>query len=236
MLAGVSASWAVENREAIAATLRSSLGLTTAEELVITAISKLGRELEAGARRLQAGGVKIDFVIGVSNNSRAQVAESAMSGLASGSAGLLVQFSAVLDEELTKRGQPPVNLPATTMAFSSPEKEIVDVGSASWGAGPQTVYKNTIGYQAGRDDAANKNQGPAAQTSLNGIVLGALLGAVCMGLFATGVYMRYLSCASFLPKSCANPIFTHHPQSADASFWPGRASLLLVVNHVVVWR
>ena len=98
------------------------MGLTQSEELVITSISKLGRQLSEG-RNLQSGGVKIDFVIGVSDSARASITQSKVTQLASGSPALAMQFSQTLDSQLQQRGQPPARIPANAMAFSAPVQE-----------------------------------------------------------------------------------------------------------------
>ena len=38
----MSASWAIENRDAVADTIRKTLGLLPSEEVIITAVKKLG--------------------------------------------------------------------------------------------------------------------------------------------------------------------------------------------------
>jgi len=58
ILSSVSASWAIQNREAVTQTLRTTMRVDPSEDLVITSISRLGRrELKEQARALQASGV-----------------------------------------------------------------------------------------------------------------------------------------------------------------------------------
>jgi len=189
ILSSVSATWAVQNREALTETLRRSMSLTPQEDLFITSISKLGRQLEQ-ARSLQAGGVKVDFVIGVNDEARAAVAQTKVTQLASGSTALAMQFSAVLDQELRKRGQAPVALPATAMAFSPPTKTAnayrptVQVyqaqgqhqqQSGAWGMGSQQTSTAPADASSGDDR----------------LILGLVLGAFAMGIMGFVMFMHF---------------------------------------------
>ena len=116
-LGGMSPTWAIQNRHAVADTLRITLTLNEEEELIITKISRLlGGESSAaggdeGRRGLQSGGgVKIDFVIGVSDPGRAKKARSNMLLLSSGQEAFVAAFSKALDTELEKRGEQPIGL------------------------------------------------------------------------------------------------------------------------------
>lgn len=94
-------AWANENRAALTSTLRSTLGLTASEDLVITSIIA-ARRLET--RELQASSAKIDFIVGVADNSRAQSASSALTQLASGNSNVVQSFTATLNTNLRYSG------------------------------------------------------------------------------------------------------------------------------------
>jgi hypothetical protein len=108
-------AWANENRAALTSTLRSTLGLTASEDLVITSISA-ARRLEE--RELQASSAKIDFIVGVADNSRAQNASSALSQLASGSAMVVQSFTATLNTNLRNRGKATVQIEPSQIRFT----------------------------------------------------------------------------------------------------------------------
>jgi hypothetical protein len=113
------ATWANENRAALASTLRSTLGLTASEDLVITSISaarRLGAE-----RKLQASSVKVDFVVGVASSSRAAQASSSIGDLASGSSNVVASFAATLNQNLRNRGQATVEIDPAQIKFASAE-------------------------------------------------------------------------------------------------------------------
>ena len=95
-LVSVSAAWALKNRAALAATLRSVLALRADEELVITAITAARRR----GRSLQAGGVKVEFSVGVSDPARAAASQTKLTQLASGSQQVVRSFATQLDIEL----------------------------------------------------------------------------------------------------------------------------------------
>ena len=94
-LGSVSAAWALKNRAALVGTLRSVLALRTEDELVITAITAARR-----GRSLQAGGVKVEFSVGVSDPARAATSQTKLMQLASGAQEVVRSFAAQLDVEL----------------------------------------------------------------------------------------------------------------------------------------
>ena len=100
----ISAEWALANRAALTATLRETLSLQADEDLVITAINR--------ARRLQAGaagaGVRIQFTVGVNDQSRADTAAASIQALSSAPA-MIQMFTQILDNQLEARGVEPVS-------------------------------------------------------------------------------------------------------------------------------
>jgi hypothetical protein len=91
-------AWAEENRAALTGTLRSTLGLSPAEDLIITSITTARRLAEQ--RELSSGSAKIDFIVGVSDNSRATAASAALRDLSSGSAMVVQSFTSTLNSNL----------------------------------------------------------------------------------------------------------------------------------------
>ena len=170
------------------------MGLMQSEELVITSISKLGRQLSEG-RNLQSGGVKIDFVIGVSDSARASITNSKVTQLASGSPALAMQFSQTLDANLQQRGQPPAQIPANSMAFSAPVQEqnayrpaqtatqmYSNQGAAAMN---QQQGSSSIVYQNQQSDTAETPQGS------DNMLMGLVLGAFLMGIMGVIMFMYF---------------------------------------------
>jgi hypothetical protein len=199
VLSSITAAWAVQNREAVTATLRKTMGLTAAEELVITSISSLGRQLSG--RQLQSGGgVKIDFVIGVDDQARASIAESKVSQLASGSPALAMQFSAVLDQELQSRGAAPIALPVTSMAFAAPTKTMNTYSQS------QQVYS----YSGSSGAAQQQQQQQQQQASDDRLILGLALGACFMSM------MGFIMYTQMNKNGAATAQHYHEEESPDA--------------------
>lgn len=100
---------------------------------------------------------------------------------------MVMQFSAQLDAELEKRGQPAVRLPATALAFTPPTQRTggpSQAGSAatSWGS------SSTAWTMGGSSD--NAEAAPAAEANSDtGVVLGVVIGAFAMGFLALALYM-----------------------------------------------
>jgi hypothetical protein len=140
----VTASWAIENRAALTTTLRSSLKLSAAEDLVITSITA-ARRLQQGSQ--QGGSAKIDFIVGVDTTDRAAVASSKLALFSSGSPSVLQEFVTTLDDTLRERGAAPLGLNAAQIAFAKPVQTEV------------TTKYIMVNSQAGSGSA------PAAQTS-----------------------------------------------------------------------
>jgi hypothetical protein len=159
-LASITPSWAMENKPALEATLRSTLGLRSDEVLVITSISKATR------RALQAGsgstGVRVDFTVGVSDAVRALAQKQSLINLASGSSTLVQQFSAKLDEELTKRGKQPIQLSPSALSFTKPEQQEYTVWSKS-----NNNYPAASAQQTNSLPSSNINQ-ETSQTRTSG--------------------------------------------------------------------
>jgi hypothetical protein len=192
MLTSMTAQWAIQNREGVADTLRKTLQLLPSEELIITAISKVGRKLSEEKRALQASGVKIDFVVGVSSTERAQLANSQVGQMAQGSQALLARFSQQLDQELAKRGQQPVNLPVSAFAFATPVASATGYGS---GAQQQSGSSNMPLFEGSWSAATNDLSADSSsaakdkESSDTGVVMGVVIGAFAMGFLGLAIYM-----------------------------------------------
>jgi hypothetical protein len=182
VLSSITADWAVANRDAVTETLRKTMGLSSDEELLITSISKLGRQLAAERKLQSGGGVKIDFVIGVNDQARASIAENKVTQLASGSPALAMQFAAVLDQELQARGQAPVALSVNDMAFAAPTKTM------------NTYTQSTQVYSAsgsGYNNQNNVQQAPADNSSNDGMLMGLIVGAFAMSIMGFVMFMYF---------------------------------------------
>jgi hypothetical protein len=173
-LTSVTASWAIENRAALESTLRKTLSLRNDEEIVITSISKIGRKLsEEEKRKLQSSGVKVDFVIGLTDASRAQSSRASLTSLASGAAAITNKFVTQLDSELVGRGKQPVRLSASDMTFTQPEQvqstvawQASNPSSVSAGQQSSTLYQaNGNNGQYYSQHGASMGQAPAAPSS-----------------------------------------------------------------------
>merc|ERR1712072_1368114 len=106
--------------ESLASTLRGTLQLRADEELIILSISA-ARRLQEG-RSLQAGGVKVDFVIGLKDAQRAATAEAKVELMATGNTAFMTNFVRLLDTELTARGKAPAALDVSSIGFAQPVK------------------------------------------------------------------------------------------------------------------
>jgi hypothetical protein len=164
----LSPSWAIENRESLTQTLRATLSLRADEDLVITKISAARRMEET--RKLQEGGsVKIDFIVGLAQTSRATQAQSALTALSSGQANAVQTFTTQLDSQLQAAGKPVVALSPQAVAFSAPRAEtrpqatpaaLGSAPSAAWSwtptaaAQPQQQYNPYIVQQQGVQSAS----------------------------------------------------------------------------------
>jgi hypothetical protein len=113
----VTASWAIENRAALTSTLRSSLKLSAAEDLVITSITA-ARRLQQGSQ--QGGSAKIDFIVGVETPDRASTASSKLALFSSGSPAVLQEFVTILDDTLRNTGSAPLGLTPAQISFAKP--------------------------------------------------------------------------------------------------------------------
>ena len=136
-LSSVSPTWAVQNRAALTATLRNTLQLQPEEVLVINSVVA-ARQLSATTRKLQSGGVKIEFTLGFSQTDRASVSESRLRQLASGSTSAIIShFVQQLDVELQARGQPPIALTTKNLTFTNPQRVVSTTLSQGGPAGNQ---------------------------------------------------------------------------------------------------
>lgn len=167
-LTSLTAAWAVENREAVSATLRSVLNLGEEADLVITQIQKARRRLtlsfaptpgtpdpttEAPAAATPkpvatnpgmqgettsttpapggedqpladgSGGVRIVFIIGVTNREAFEAVKTGVQSLSIGSPRMLASFISTLDRELQLEGKEPVELDATSIVVKQPRVE-----------------------------------------------------------------------------------------------------------------
>jgi hypothetical protein len=187
-LTSITASWAVENRNALEATLRDTLSLRADEELVITSISKIGRQLaEDETRKLQAAqGVRIDFTVGVQDPARALQSKTALKNLSSGNESVIRKFSQQLDQELQQRGKAPVNLPISSMSFAQPEQREVQLWSNNRASSPQTnnYGQNTAAYNPYGSQAQNPAQTHTTvkKSSSSSTILLAMGGIAIVGL------------------------------------------------------
>jgi hypothetical protein len=202
VLADITASWAIQNRQAVADTLRATLALTEEEELVLTRISKFGgqsskagRQLDEEERQLQSASgdanVRIDYVIGVTDPKRAEQAEETMSTLSSGSAAMIQTFAQVLDEQLVKRGKAPAKLSPKSFRFSAPKKTVKT--EEQMAASQAAAEGNTA---AGAQPAVNQLMGPGGvqvveKSSDDGtttIMMGGVLGVLALAVLGTFLY------------------------------------------------
>lgn len=121
------ATWANENRAEVASSLRTTLGLSAADDLVITSISAARRLAE---RELQSAGVKVDFVVSVAD-SRANKTTATLAALSSGQAALVQAFAVTLNQNLASGGKATVQLEASQIKFARAEVVTASTSSAS---------------------------------------------------------------------------------------------------------
>lgn len=175
-------AWAIANREALTSTLRATLGLVAGEDLVITKISAArARQLsvaEAGRKLQQTGSVKVDFVVGVSSNDRAVVANQGLTSLTSGNPTVLAGFAAQLDQDLQARGAAPVALNPAQVRFSPPmsAQNVASVGAATQGQ-VWTPQYNIAGQQqtAQEADSSEEKSDSTLYIILGGVAFALLL-------------------------------------------------------------
>ena len=204
-LTSVTPAWAVQNRAALTETLRSTLSLRADEELVITSITAARR-----GRSLQQGGVKIDFVIGVSDSSRATASQSALNQLSSGSPALVQAFSTQLDQQLQARGQAPVALPAAAMAFQPAQvQQKVQTAGGVWVLPTQQTTNNYYGQQPQQVAASSSSSSKKDSSSDDNSSMLLILGVAIAALLLIIVVQRGKS-MSAAPAAAAEPA---HDQS-----------------------
>jgi hypothetical protein len=170
-LASVSAAWALENRAALAATLRGTLSLLPSEDLVITSISQ-ARQLQPNQRSLQSSqGVKVEFTVGLSDPQRVQVSQQTLTNLASGSSPqLLSVFSQKLDAQLELRGKPKLQLSPASFVFAQPVTKQKQVSPSASGANfPATSYGTY--NQQGQQTQQNTSSKTESSSGASGLVV-----------------------------------------------------------------
>jgi hypothetical protein len=151
----------------------------------------LSRKLLAERRSLQAGGIKIDFVIGVSDSSRAMQASSKVNMLASGSPAVIAQFSVALDQALVARGQAPIQLPANAVAFSGAKQVQKSAAGASY-----TYSAQGTPLWSNAPTVTKKDSDSSSSDDKNSTILLAFLGGAClMGFLALAMYLKHVKSA-----------------------------------------
>jgi hypothetical protein len=185
-LSSVSASWALENRAALTATLRATLALTADEELVITSISKARRELSESTRKLQDGGVKVEFTVGLSDPKRVEVSQQTLTNLASGnSPQLLATFSQNLDAQLQMRGAPKVALSQDSFVFATPEVKEKKV---------ETMYAFNnngvliVGGSSSSSSHSGKDSSSSSDSNSNVVMISIPVLVIALGALIFGLY------------------------------------------------
>jgi hypothetical protein len=231
-LTTLTASWAVENREAVAKTLRATFQLEDDEDLVITQIQKARRRLqlsfaptkldedtttpapapkakadgvatnpslqetttpapgEGGAEMTAAdgsGGVRIVFIIGVTNKDRFESSKVAVQQLSNGNPMITAQFIATLDRELQLEGKEPVSLDAAAIVVKQPKVEITPAVEA--GALDDEPKDEGKKQSAGSVVAPVAKAEESSDTGL--IVLAVIIGA--LGLIGLVMYYSHLN-------------------------------------------
>jgi hypothetical protein len=133
--------WATENRAAVEASLRSTLGLTQAETLRIVSITAARRQLQSSTTGEQSA--KIDFIVGVSSPARAELATSSLGALSAGAAVVVRAFTQQLDQSLAALGRPVVSLRPETVKFAGPRQQAVSAPVSSAAIGSNSPNQQT---------------------------------------------------------------------------------------------
>lgn len=174
-------SWAIENQESLAASLRTTLQLGANERLVITKISAARRRLlrsstdvEDEQRKLQGTPptVKIEFIVEVADVSRASAANTVLTGLSEGNADVVQTFTRSVDDDLRARGRPAAQLSAAAVVFTPPvQQEVTLPPTTSAGSNAGMTYIPTAQSQptdqeyvwtAGNNYQASQQQGTSS--------------------------------------------------------------------------
>jgi hypothetical protein len=184
-LAGLTAQWAVQNREALTQTLRTTLMLQPSEKLVITGISQ-ARRLTTEERELQTGtGVRIAFTVGLSSPQRAQQSQAGVQQLSAGNIQMLSNLVQTLDMELQRRGSQPVRLSPASVAVAAPRvtsaQQQASTGMGGFGQSQTmwTVDQGVVGQNSNQAAPANKKK-----DSDNDMLMGALILAIAVVFYA----------------------------------------------------
>ena len=176
----LSATWAVANRRELEATLRTTLQLLPNEDLVITKITAARRGLAPSTLRLlQAAGVKIEFVVGVSDKLRAQTANSALTALSQGEASVVQQFSLELDQNLQRSGKNTVSLPVSALSFKAPVATVTATG-----AGAALSLAQSSGNDGSVSESVSKSSDDDADTTTIMILVFAFIGTSMIMIWA----------------------------------------------------
>lgn len=146
-----------------------------------------------------AGGIKIDFVVGVSDQSRAMASAGQLNQLASGSPALVMKFASTLDSELVARGAAPVALSANSLAFTQ-AKQVAKSTDGTYAAAPaaagsSTAWSSRGFFVGGSSDASasSEDEKKDSKDDKNGLILMAFLGGAClMGLVAICMYVKHV--------------------------------------------
>lgn len=159
----MSATWAIENKDALELSLRTTLNLLPAEDLVITKITAARRELSV-ERKLQAAsgqGVKIEFTVGIDEPRRAGVTNSALVTLTQGSPAAVHKFAAELDRALESEGKAPVKLAPANINFAPVVKDAnAGAADAAWqSSGPS----GPVAWQWSPSSSASASSGTTLQ-------------------------------------------------------------------------
>jgi hypothetical protein len=173
----VTASWAVENKSALEASLRKTLNLGVDESLVITKISAARRLTEK--RQLQAAGrVKVEFTIGTNSADSASFVSSNVQALSQGNSAALQTFTQQLDVSLREQGKAPINMLPAAVTFRPPTRQgatfaAAPAGSVAW----QFAPVNTAQQQTTQDSTSESKSSTSNMLVIVGI---AILAPSCL--------------------------------------------------------
>ena len=188
VLSGITGAWVVENRKSVETALRASLELKDAEVLTVIGISvaerrRRGRALQDGADSGEegGGGVRIDYVVGFSDEAAATTAgakiELLESGSDAGAVAMLETFVTSLDEALVEAGVAPV---ALSVADVKPVPPKVDAATAGVPGGVPEA-----GRGAEEEPVPRKKKTPMTMVLLiAGMVFGGVVALAAIFLLA----------------------------------------------------
>jgi hypothetical protein len=192
----MTAQWAVANRDSVADAIRKTMDLSPSEEVIITGVKRLGGAAQTSAagagrqRQLQGvDGVRIDYVIGLSDQTRAQAATAKLDILAKGSATLMRKFGQELDKELQKRGKTPVRITPEKMQFT--EGKVSLTAGKGGTVNSDGSFQAAIKYDPSEDDAdsAGTDAGSGSDKGGSQGILIAIIAALVVGFLALAGYI-----------------------------------------------